>query len=120
MLPMADGLVVVVQHDGALLVLRERSLQAKLDLLFSKHLYVVALSLAQTEQVRAPGPVTFPAAPCRAWAGPPSQGPRQCAVVGLACADCTCWRRRQPSNALHLAIHVRRGCPGVPELAGGR
>ena len=53
MLPMADGLVVVVQHDGSTVVLRERSLQAKLDLLFSKHLYVAALSLAQTEQVHA-------------------------------------------------------------------
>ena len=51
MLPMADGLVVVAHQDGSVVILRERSLQAKLDLLFSKHLYVVALSLAQTEQV---------------------------------------------------------------------
>ena len=51
MLPMADGTVYMASQDGAVVVLRERTLQAKLDLLFSKHLYLVALSLAQTEQV---------------------------------------------------------------------
>ena len=51
-LPMSDGLVAVVQADGSGLTLRERSLQIKLDLLFSKHLYTVALNLARTEQVR--------------------------------------------------------------------
>ena len=63
MLPMSEGLVAVVQADGSGLTLRERSLQTKLDLLFSKHLYTVALNLARTEQVRC-----TPAVPvCQSW-----------------------------------------------------
>ena len=56
MLPLADGLVAAVHEDGSAVTLRERSLQVKLDLLFSKHLYTVALTLARTEQVPLPGP----------------------------------------------------------------
>jgi hypothetical protein len=37
---------------GRVLVLKERPLQRKLELLFSKNLYVVALNMALAEQVR--------------------------------------------------------------------
>ena len=74
MLPMSDGLVAVIQADGSGLTLRERSLQTKLDLLFSKHLYTVALNLARTEQVsRTPAapvlPSVCPSSLCRPGMG---------------------------------------------------
>lgn len=47
----AWGSVIVLQSDGSLLSLKEKSLSSKLDLLCNKSLYTVALSTAQSEQV---------------------------------------------------------------------
>lgn len=47
----AWGLVVVVAADGVVTCLREKPLPAKLELLHAKSLYLVALNLAQSEQV---------------------------------------------------------------------
>ncbi len=47
----AWGVVVVVQRDGTLLCLKEKPLAAKLELLYNKSLYLVALNLAHSEQV---------------------------------------------------------------------
>ena len=47
----AWGLVVVVAADGGVTCLREKPLPAKLELLHAKSLYLVALNLAQSEQV---------------------------------------------------------------------
>ena len=47
----AWGSVVVVRHDGSVAVLHEKALGAKLELLYSKSLFLVALNLAQIEEV---------------------------------------------------------------------
>ena len=49
----AWGAVVVVLADGSITCLKEKPLSVKLELLFSKNLYVVALNLAHSEQVGA-------------------------------------------------------------------
>ena len=48
---MAWGAVVVVQREGPLVVLKEKPLASKLELLYNKGLYLVALNLAHSEQV---------------------------------------------------------------------
>ena len=48
------GVVVIVGHDGRVLCLKERPLATKLEMLFAKNLYVVALNLAQSELVWIP------------------------------------------------------------------
>lgn len=48
---MAWGQVVVVQADGGVAYLHEKELSAKLELLYSKSLYLVALNLATSEEV---------------------------------------------------------------------
>lgn len=45
------GRVLVACRDGRVLSLREHPLSHKLESLFAKNLYVVALNLAQSEQV---------------------------------------------------------------------
>lgn len=47
----AWGSVVIVRHDGSVSVLQEKALSAKLELLYSKSLFLVALNLAQSEEV---------------------------------------------------------------------
>ena len=47
----AWGQVVVVQADGGVAYLHEKELSAKLELLYSKSLYLVALNLATSEEV---------------------------------------------------------------------
>ena len=47
----AWGAVVVVQQEGPLVVLKEKALASKLELLYNKGLYLVALNLAHSEQV---------------------------------------------------------------------
>jgi len=47
----AWGVVMVVQRDGSLVVLKEKPLASKLELLYNKSLYLVALNLAHSEQV---------------------------------------------------------------------
>ena len=47
----AWGSVVVVRRDGSVAVLHEKGLSAKLELLYSKSLFLVALNLAQSEAV---------------------------------------------------------------------
>ena len=47
----AWGVVVVVQQEGPLLVLKEKPLASKLELLYNKGLYLVALNLAHSEEV---------------------------------------------------------------------
>ena len=47
----AWGAVVVVQSDGTITCLKEKPLGVRLELLFSKNLYLVALNLATSEQV---------------------------------------------------------------------
>ena len=47
----AWGSVVLVRHDGSVSVLHEKPLNAKLELLYSKSLFLVALNLAQSEEV---------------------------------------------------------------------
>jgi len=42
---------VIVRHDGSVAVLHEKALSAKLELLYSKSLFLVALNLAQSEEV---------------------------------------------------------------------
>ncbi len=49
----AWGQVVVVQADGGVAYLHEKELSAKLELLYSKSLYLVSLNLATSEEVRA-------------------------------------------------------------------
>ena len=49
----AWGSVVLVRHDGSVSVLHEKPLNAKLELLYSKSLFLVALNLAQSEEVSA-------------------------------------------------------------------
>ena len=49
----AWGSVVLVRHDGFVSVLHEKPLSAKLELLYSKSLFLVALNLAQSEEVSA-------------------------------------------------------------------
>jgi hypothetical protein len=46
----AWGQVVVVQAGGTVSFLQEKDLSAKLELLYSKSLYLVALNLAASEQ----------------------------------------------------------------------
>ena len=41
---------MVVRHDGSVVVLQEKPLSAKLELLYSKSLFLVALNLAQSEE----------------------------------------------------------------------
>lgn len=47
----AWGLVLVLHHDGSLQSLKEKPLANKLELLYNKGLYLVALNLAHSEQV---------------------------------------------------------------------
>ena len=47
----AWGSVVIVRHDGSVSVLHEKGLSTKLELLYSKSLFLVALNLAQSEEV---------------------------------------------------------------------
>ena len=47
----AWGLVVMVRPDGGVACCRERDLGARLELLYAKSLYLVALNLAVSEQV---------------------------------------------------------------------
>lgn len=47
----AWGSVVIVRRDGSASVLHEKGLSAKLELLYSKSLFLVALNLAQSEEV---------------------------------------------------------------------
>ena len=47
----AWGSVVIVRRDGLVSVLHEKGLSAKLELLYSKSLFLVALNLAQSEEV---------------------------------------------------------------------
>ncbi len=47
----AWGLVVVLRGDGSVACLRERELGARLEALYAKSLYLVALNLAAAEQV---------------------------------------------------------------------
>ena len=44
------GLVLVVQSDGTVLTLKEKELTSKLELLYNKSLYLLALNLAQSDQ----------------------------------------------------------------------
>lgn len=44
------GLVLVVQSDGAVVCLKEKELNAKLELLYNKSLYLLALNLAQSDK----------------------------------------------------------------------
>ena len=46
----AFGSVVVVQADNSVIWLREKELSVKLELLFSKSLYIVALNIAHSQQ----------------------------------------------------------------------
>ena len=46
------GLVLVVQSDGAVVCLKEKELNAKLELLYNKSLYLLALNLAQSDKVQ--------------------------------------------------------------------
>ena len=48
----AWGAVVIVRRDGSVSVLHEKGLSAKLELLYAKSLFLVALNLAQSEEVR--------------------------------------------------------------------
>ena len=43
--------MVIVRRDGSVSVLHEKGLSAKLELLYSKSLFLVALNLAQSEKV---------------------------------------------------------------------
>ena len=43
--------MVIVRRDGSVSVLHEKGLSAKLELLYSKSLFLVALNLAQSEEV---------------------------------------------------------------------
>ena len=52
----AWGTVLVLQAEGTLLCLKEKALSLKLELLFGKSLYLVALNLAHSEQVGAAKP----------------------------------------------------------------
>lgn len=45
------GLVLVVQADNTLVCLKEKELNSKLELLYNKSLYLLALNLAQSHQV---------------------------------------------------------------------
>lgn len=45
------GLVLIVQADGAVLALKEKELNSKLELLYTKSLYLLAINLAQSDQV---------------------------------------------------------------------
>ena len=47
----AWGAVVIVRRDGSVSVLHEKGLSAKLELLYAKSLFLVALNLAQSEEV---------------------------------------------------------------------
>lgn len=47
------GLIHVVQADGAVVCLKEKELSSKLELLYNKSLYMLALNLAQSQQVHA-------------------------------------------------------------------
>ena len=44
-------LVVVVQADGAVVCFKEKDLNSKLELLYNKSLYLLALNLAQSDKV---------------------------------------------------------------------
>ena len=44
------GSVLVMQADGTVLCLKEKELNSKLELLYNKSLYLLALSLAQSHQ----------------------------------------------------------------------
>jgi len=46
------GLVLVVQADSNVVCLKEKELNSKLELLYNKSLYLLALNLAQSHQVR--------------------------------------------------------------------
>lgn len=48
------GMILLVQADGGLLCLKEKPLPAKLELLYAKGLYLIALNLAHSEQVYLP------------------------------------------------------------------
>lgn len=52
---------MVVRQDGSVVVLHEKALSAKLQLLYSKSLFLVALNLAQSEEVG------LCKIPCAAW-----------------------------------------------------
>jgi len=45
------GLVLVVQADNTVVCLKEKELNSKLELLYNKSLYLLALNLAQSHQV---------------------------------------------------------------------
>ena len=45
------GLILVVQADGTVVYLKEKELSSKLELLYNKSLYLLALNLAQSQQV---------------------------------------------------------------------
>ena len=44
------GSVLVMQADGTVLCLKEKDLNSKLELLYNKSLYLLALNLAQSHQ----------------------------------------------------------------------
>jgi len=46
------GLVLVVQADNTVVCLKEKELNSKLELLYNKSLYLLALNLAQSHQVQ--------------------------------------------------------------------
>ena len=48
------GLVLVVQADRDVVCLKEKELATKLELLYNKSLYMLALNLAQAQQVISP------------------------------------------------------------------
>ena len=53
----AWGMILVVESGGKVTMLREKDLTLKLNLLFSKSLYLVALNLAQSEEACLPVPI---------------------------------------------------------------
>ncbi len=46
------GLVLVVQADNTVVCLKEKELNSKLEVLYNKSLYLLALNLAQSHQVQ--------------------------------------------------------------------
>lgn len=46
------GMILVIQGGGLVTCLKEKDLTAKLELLYNKSLYLLALNLAQSQQVK--------------------------------------------------------------------
>lgn len=46
------GMILVIQAGGLVTCLKEKELTAKLELLYNKSLYLLALNLAQSQQVQ--------------------------------------------------------------------